>query len=71
MPPRDFTVRITAKGEIIFDMAGMTQEEIRLSRAMAEEMLGKIIAESAPGEPPPPGHVLAEAEDERERLRGR
>ncbi|NUP89508.1 MAG: hypothetical protein HUU25_06780 [Candidatus Sumerlaeia bacterium] len=67
MPPGEFTVRVTAKGEIVFDMTGLSQEQIRLTREMAEEMLGKIIAEGAPAEPPPPGHVSADT-GERPRL---
>jgi hypothetical protein len=66
----DITVRITPDGEIIFDMTGLGQEQIRLTREMAEEMLGRIVAEGPPTEPPPPGRVLAETPEER-RLRER
>lgn len=70
MPIRDFKVTITRDGRIVFDMSGHTQEEIRLARDMAEETLGKLLAEAPPGEPPPPGHALAQSPDE-ERLRDR
>jgi hypothetical protein len=72
MPSRDFTVRITADGRIIFDMTGLPEDEIRLQRDLAEEMLGRIVAEGTPGDPPDPGHVSAVTpEEERERLRRR
>lgn len=67
----DITVRITAEGRIVFDMAGRSQEEIRLQRELAEEMLGPVVEESGPGEPPPPSRVRADDEGEDERLRGR
>ncbi len=74
MGPGEFTVRITAEGRIIFDMAGLSQEEIRLQREAVEAMIGKIIAEGSSAEPPAPGHVATHAtpeSDEEKRVRGR
>jgi hypothetical protein len=67
----DITVRITPEGRIVFDVTGLSQEQIRLQRELAEEMLGPIVEETPPGEPPPPSRVRADADDEEERLRGR
>lgn len=70
MAPREITVRITAEGRIVFDMAGASQEEIRLMRAMAEEVLGRVEAEGPSPEPPPPARVLADVPPQR-RLRSK
>jgi hypothetical protein len=70
MAAREITVRITAEGRIVFDLTGMSQEEIRLMRVLAEETLGRIVGEGAPQEPPPPGKVLT-GDSEQERTRGR
>ena len=67
----EFTVRITAEGRIVFDLSGLTPEQIRLHREMAEQMLGPIVAEGTPADPPDPGHVSAAASDaQSERMRG-
>ncbi len=70
MALREFTVRITREGKIIFDLTGLDQEQIRLHREMAEEVLGRILMEAPSTEPPSSGGALAEVED-RNRLRDR
>lgn len=64
MASNEITIRITPEGKVIFDMSRCTQEQIRLHREMAQETLGRIIAEGDAGDAMPPAGVLAEGEDQ-------
>lgn len=74
MAQRDFTVRITREGKIVFDVTGFPEHEVRNHREMAEEIFGPILADGGPTDPPDPGRVATTADERdpgRDRQRGR
>lgn len=72
MTQRDFTVRITREGKIVFDVTGFPEHEVRNHREMAEEVFGPILADGGPTDPPDPGRVATSSDDrDAERQRGR
>ena len=72
MPPEEFTIRITRKGEVWVDLRGLGMQRVRELRQMLEEIVGPIAEEvSLADEGPGPAVRFVTDEGERRfRIRG-